>query len=350
MDRMVRSIVVRERALLSTEHRYRALVDGLEDLIVQVDLASTILFSNPASEALLGRPSADCLGVPLPELIHRDDRADFGTAIARWLDSEQWQLMLESRTNAPSGPPLRLLWSLTKEFSESGELTGFRAIARDVTSVRRGQEALRGLVAATARQSGEGFFRSLVHHLARTLDVPQVMVSHRADVAGQMRTLAVWSGKSFAENFTYEVAGTPCERLLHSDRGVLAETVESPCCSASVSRSGQLTSFLGAALRDAHGNGVGTLIALSDRDLSLQTEDAQLVSIFADRAAMELARQQLETDGLGTRGMVHSCHDPYALRRQIGRQAIERLLHRKFAFDDFEVGITGLGRHSDEGE
>ncbi|MCB1889941.1 MAG: EAL domain-containing protein [Rhodocyclaceae bacterium] len=296
MDRMVRSIVLRERALLSTEHRYRSLVDGLEDLIVQVDLDLVILFCNPAAETLLGRPAGDCLGQPLLDLVSREDREEIGGAIERWLNSEQWQLSVECRTRPVTGQPLRLLWSLTKEFDDAGHLTGLRGIARDITAVRRSQEALRGLVAATARQSGEAFFRSLVSHLARTLDVAHVLVSERAETAGSMRTLAVWSGKSFSDNFTYETAGTPCERLLRSDRGVLAEAIESPCCPTHLCESGQLTNFLGAALRDTHGNGVGTLVVLSDRDLSLQPENAQLISIFADRAAMELARQQLESE------------------------------------------------------
>ncbi len=296
MDRMVRSIVLRERALLSTEHRYRALVDGLEDLIVQVDLDLAILFCNPAAEDLLGRPAADCLGMSLLDVASRDERQQIGETIERWLDSEQWQLSLEYRTDPPAGQPLRLLWSLTKEFGESGKLTGLRGIARDITAVRRSQDALRGLVAATARQSGEAFFRSLVRHLARTLDVAHVLVSERATVSGTMRTLAVWSGKSFADNFEYEIADTLCERLLHNDRGVMAEMIDSPCCPTQLCESGQLTHFLGASLRDAHGNGVGTLVALADRDLSLQAEYAQLISIFADRAAMELARQQLEAE------------------------------------------------------
>ncbi len=296
MSTMVRSIVHRERALLATEHRYRALVDGMDDLIVQFDVRLRVQYSNPAAEVFLDLLPADCLGMPLLEMFHADDRERSREAIERWLDSEQWQLSLENRVVAHEGPSKRVLWSMSKEFGEQGELTGCRGIARDITEVRRGQEALRGLVAATARQSGEEFFRSLVLHIARTLDIEHAIVARRGAEDATMHTLAVWSGHTFRDNFGYRIEGTPCERLLHSDRGVLAEPLSEHCCPGPLCLDRQLHSFLGATLRDSHGNGVGTLLVLSERDLSAQPEYIQLISIFADRAAMELGRQQLEAE------------------------------------------------------
>ena len=294
MGRMVTSIVSRERALAATEDRYRSLVDGIDDLIVQFDAELTIQFCNPAVEKLLERDPVVCLGMPLLAVVHRDDRESTRDRILRWLRSDDDQLSIENRLVARGGAVRRVLWSLTREHGEDGSLIGVRGIARDISDMRRGQDAMRGLVAATARQSGEGFFRSLVLHIARTLDVEHALVSRRSSDGATMHALAVWSDNGFRENLSYPIAGTPCEALLHCDRGVLADRLAADRCPRPLRSDRPLHTFLGATLRDSHGNGVGTLLVLAERDLTSQPEFAQLISIFADRAAMELARQQLE--------------------------------------------------------
>ena len=296
MNRMVTSIVSRERALAATEDRYRALVDGIDDLIAEFDTALVMRFCNPATVKLLKRQPEACAGMPLLDIVHRGDRAFTRERIRHWLSSTDTQLSLENRLLATGGAVRRVLWSLTKEHDESGTLIGFRGIARDISDMRRGQEAMRGLVAATARQSGDGFFRSLVLNIARTLDVEHALVSRRSSDGETMHTLAIWSNNAFRDNFSYAIEGTPCEKLLHGDHAVMVDRLDTHHRPGPICTDESLQTFLGAALKDSHGNGVGTLLVLAERDLSSHPEFAQLISIFADRAAMELARQQLESD------------------------------------------------------
>lgn len=296
MGTMVQAIVVRERALTATEHRYRALVDGMEELIAQFGVRADIQFVNPASEQFLGLLPGACLGMSLFDVLHPDEVAGVRKALGEWIDSEAWQLALETRVLTSAGGARRVLWALSKEYDEAGRLSGFRGIGRDITEVRRGQDALRGLVAATARESGDEFFRSLVRHMARMLDVEHALVAERGIDGTDMHTLAVWSNKSFRENFSYPIAGTPCERLLAAERGILAERISGDCCPLPLCEDNPVRGFLGATLRDSHGNSVGTLIVLSKRELQGNAEFAQLISIFADRAAMELMRQHSEAE------------------------------------------------------
>ncbi|MCB1907500.1 MAG: EAL domain-containing protein [Rhodocyclaceae bacterium] len=296
MRRMVTSIVSRERALAATEDRYRALVDGIDDLIVQFDTGLVMQFCNPATNKLLERDPAACAGMPLLDVVHRDDRSFTRRRLTQWMKAGDAQLSLENRLVASGGAVRRVLWSLTKEYGEDGSLLGLRGIARDISDMRRGQDAMRGLVAATARQSGEGFFRSLVLHIARTLDVEHALVSRNSGDGKTMHSLAIWSNNAFRENFSYPAAGTPCEKLLSCRRGVLADHIEAGATPGPLDADRPPQTFLGATLRDSRGNGVGTLMVLAERDLTSQPELAQLISIFADRAAMELDRQQLEGD------------------------------------------------------
>ncbi len=75
---------------------------------------------------------------------------------------------------------------------------------------KRSEERLRAIVEGTATKTGDEFFRSLGRHLAPALGVKHVFVGDLLlDEPQRVRTLAVWAGDDFGDDYEYEKADTP---------------------------------------------------------------------------------------------------------------------------------------------
>ena len=160
----------------------------------------------------------------------------------------------------------------------------------------RSHEALRALVAGTS-STGDAFFQALVLGLTRALGVRHALVGEVADPAfTRARTLAVaWEGV-LAQNFIYELAGSPCEKVL-----ALGETAYFPHevdrlfpGDPALSRRG-IKAYMGTPLWSSDGETkLGLLVLLHDVPLDQVLEPRALIEVFAGRAAAELERIRSE--------------------------------------------------------
>src|SRR5215471_8203293 len=114
------------------------------------------------------------------------------SGIPKW-----WDVMVSSIRDV-AGKPERLL-----------------AVARDVSERHRAVETLRAVTEGTSAVTGGDFFRSLACHLARALRVRYVFIAECVDEAKtQVRTVAFWTGEDFAQEISFFLHGTPCEKVI----------------------------------------------------------------------------------------------------------------------------------------
>ncbi len=157
------------------------------------------------------------------------------------------------------------------------------------------QEALRAIVEGTATATGEPFFRELVRHLARALDVRGAWVTEFVAERRRMRAYAFWLEDRWVEDYEYALAGTPCEPVIDNDRLVLIpdrvielfpEDPDLPPAEA--------VSYMGVPLHDTDGAILGHLAVLDSRPMPEDPRHTDLFRIFANRAAAELRRLRAE--------------------------------------------------------
>ena len=78
---------------------------------------------------------------------------------------------------------------------------------------------------ARAGQSGEPFFRSLVQHFARALHIECAFITECLNrPPTRARTLAFRCCGNFDPNFEYDLAGTPCDRVMREGRTIFYPT------------------------------------------------------------------------------------------------------------------------------
>ena len=108
--------------------------------------------------------------------------------------------------------------------------------------------------------------------------------------------MAVWTGDRFGDLFEFDIADTPCMKVLNGEVCHYKEGMQ-----ASVSRSIP-GSWLGSAklsrrpMLDSESRVIGHIAILDDKPMERDPHAIDLVKIFASRAAAELKRQKAEAD------------------------------------------------------
>jgi PAS domain S-box-containing protein len=165
----------------------------------------------------------------------------------------------------------------------------------EILERRRSEQTLRSIVEGTS-VTGSDFFRSLVASLAMALQVRYALISEYADASKtRLRTVAVWMG-AFADNFEYDLRGTPCEQVINSGCSQFyPEQVQAifPEDQDLVQLGAQ--SYLGIPLLDTSGNFLGHLAVIDDKPMQDGLHKKAILEVFAARAAAEMERQQSET-------------------------------------------------------
>ena len=156
--------------------------------------------------------------------------------------------------------------------------------------------ALRCIVEGTASETGERVFAALAEHLSLALRTSGVWVTQVIPGTRRLRALACRRDGQLVSPFEYEMAGTPCERVIegalpvHIVEGLAAEFPQD----SGVGTAGGV-SYMGLPLLDLDGRVLGHLAVLDVRPMPKELRSQALIRIFAARAAAELQRLRAES-------------------------------------------------------
>ena len=154
---------------------------------------------------------------------------------------------------------------------------------------------LRALVAGTAAQTGDAFFRNLASELARAFQVRWSFVTERlTDPADRVRTLALWDTDHLAKPFEYSVVGTPCEGVIVSGRTVRETDVAHRFPEDAWLRDAGVSTYVAVPLLDESGRAAGGLGIMHDGVLHDTAGVEEVLRVFAARAEAELCRVRAE--------------------------------------------------------
>src|SRR5262249_55811982 len=109
-----------------------------------------------------------------------------------------------------------------------------------------------------------------------------------------VRTLAVWSGEDFAENFEYALKGTPCESVILQRACYYPSGIQQAFPEDLILAQMGVHSYLGAPLPNRDGENIGLLVLLNDGPLPEPEVARVLVEICAAVAAGQVEVRQQE--------------------------------------------------------
>jgi formate hydrogenlyase transcriptional activator len=293
------AVLIQERrdkaqTLRASEARYRALVMASAEMVWQANARGEGFFVNPRWQQLTGQNENEMRGFGWLEVVHPDDRE---RTVRLWeramIEKRTYENELRVRTR--EGGHRNFHVQAVPILAPDGNVHEWVGANIDITERKQAEQALHDLVAGTA-VIGEEFFAAYVRHVAAALDVYCASVAELADDQNsRLRTLAVWVGKGWAENYEYEVANAPCGQVVREGKLFYCrERVQErfPECRSL----GDLNavSYMGAALFNSAGQLIGSLCIIDNKPLDDERRAKSILEIFAARATAEIERKRAE--------------------------------------------------------
>src|SRR5262249_30209683 len=161
---------------------------------------------------------------------------------------------------------------------------------------RHAEETLRIITEGTAAATGSDFFISLVRHLAKALHTRYAFVAECTDeTKTEVHTLAFWSTDHLADDITFRVRGTPCEKVIGGDVCCYPQSLQALFPEDTGLVRLQAESYLGVPLYGSAGQMLGHLCGIDDKPMAESiSRDVPVLRIFAARAGAELERKYAE--------------------------------------------------------
>ena len=288
-----------ETALRETEARLSLVSDNIVDVIWTTDLRLKVTYVSPSVRRFTGYTPEEMLLLPLERLLTEASvvaaRRNLTEALAE--NAARGRVggrTLEVEVVRKDGSTVWTEFKISFLRDRDGVVLGILGVARDVSERKRAEAALRSVVVATGAATGEEFFRTLAQHLATALDLRYAMAGELVEPERKrVRTLAVWAGDRFADNFEYDLEGAPCGHVIagnglktypdglrtHFPGNALLEQLEAD-------------SYMGIPLRETSGHVMGNLVVMHDRPMRHLPLAESLLTIFSVRAATELERRR----------------------------------------------------------
>lgn len=156
--------------------------------------------------------------------------------------------------------------------------------------------ALLELTQGVATATGEAFFEALVQHFANVLDVDYVYIGVvEGDAPKMLRMIATCAEGQIVDNLEYSLQETPCWEVIEQRKiCCYPHNVQALFPDAPLLKPLSVESYVAAPLFDSNGTPLGLLGVMDGKPLEHVDLAESLLTIFANRIATELERQQTE--------------------------------------------------------
>ncbi len=274
----------------------KAIVDAAVDAIVVIDVKGRIGMANPATERLFGYRLNELLGENVNMLMPEPYCSEHDGYLSNYQETGQRKIIgigREVSGRRRDGSTFPMYLSVAEV--HNAERRCFAGIIHDLSAQKKIENALRTLAGSAAIGGGEDFVAGCVHELARTYGAKYAFVGMFADTAQtSIRTLVVWTGNGFGNNFTYALDGTPCEKILSNTMEIVPREAASRYPRDKLLRDMGVERYFGSPLVDSSGANMGLVSVMDTRPMQPDLWTRPILGIFANRIAQELERQQAE--------------------------------------------------------
>jgi PAS domain S-box-containing protein len=155
------------------------------------------------------------------------------------------------------------------------------------------ERAINLLLTETASVSGQAYLQALVRGTASILGTRHAFIGRAVDAEPRVKVLAFWSGDEFDEPFEYELKGTPCELVAGQQVCQYPQGVQALFPLDTMLEEMGIDAYFGMPIA-RRGETLGLLVALNDAPTTPVGDLERVLSLFAQRAALEIERMEAE--------------------------------------------------------
>ncbi|GEM_PF-1035628 len=171
-------------------------------------------------------------------------------------------------------------------------------ISKDITERKHYEQTLFQISQGLSLEFGEKLLVKLVKYLTTTLnaDISFVGLLENDNRHKKIRTLSVYNNGKQVDNFSYELANTPCEKVLEQQVCIYPDNVQLDFPDDLLLQEMKIQGYVGAPLFNSKNEPVGIIVTLYRNEISHHTMALNILSIFAGRASSEIERMNVEAE------------------------------------------------------
>jgi len=201
----------------------------------------------------------------------------------------------------------------------------------------------RNVAAGVAAETGERFFRELVLHLTRAMDLECAYIAQLSEEG--MAPMALAIDDAIVTEGPMDLDGTPNAEVLDQGEATYTHRVRDTYPTCPLLARVHAESFLGIRLSDRDGTVMGLLAVAGRRSLEASTEARVLLSIFGERAAAELARLRREAHLLRASAVFDNASEGIVVSDRDGRiLEANPAFHRITGYSAHRLGVRSVFR------
>ncbi len=282
-----------EEALRENEQRLQSILDNSTAVIYMKDLQGRYMLMNRSYEVLFhldrneikGKTDHDIFPKEIADAFQTNDREVIAAGVA-----------LEKEEVAPREDGLHTYLSVKFPlFDAGGTIYAVCGMSTDISDRKRKEEMLRNISLGVSTKTDKFIFQALAEYLTKSLGVEFALIGELIQPENQLvRTIAGFGDGQVLENFEYALANTPCQQVVGKQLCVYASQIRQQFPLDTFLKDIKAESFMGVPLFDSTGQALGLITVLSHQPLQDTQLMAEILNIFAVRAAAELERQRAE--------------------------------------------------------
>jgi len=264
-----------------------AILEGSSDCFLLIDVKQyTTIGTNKAASELLGYELNELLKIPLETLFSNYNAGQLTKILNDLSDVNLALTTLTTVLSSKSGQEIPVdvrLNSINVNNSTLAVIT-----IRDITESSKVESLVASLARTPSSQGSNIFYQECVKKLSDIFQVKFAFIGLLNKEKTEIKTISVWSGDQFGENFEYNLAGTPCFDILDKSKELI------PCHAASLYPQDELLtimgveSYFGAPLVDSSNKVIGIVSVMDTKPMALKSWGSELLGIYAARIAAEL--------------------------------------------------------------
>jgi formate hydrogenlyase transcriptional activator len=286
----------RDAALREASQFNREILEGAPSGIIVYDTELRYRVFNPFMQQLTGKKADEVLGKYAYEVFPALRSSGIEAMIRRALEGEVVHAPdLLIRMHSAGGRDVWESCIFAPYRNANGKIVGAIGLIRDLTERHIAEETFRSIVVGTAAATGADFFASLVRHMASALQARYAFITS-CDDQKHAKSLAFWDGDKFGKSFEFDIADTPCMKVLHGEVCHYRQDLQQLFPLDTGLADWGAESYLGVPMLDTAGRVIGHIAILDDKPMERDDHAIDLIRIFAARAAAELKRQRAESE------------------------------------------------------
>jgi PAS domain S-box-containing protein len=284
-----------EKALRESELRFRAVYERSPVGIALMDSRTgRFLQVNPKFCEIAGRREEELLRIDVGSITHPDDVAHGSEYHLQLAEGKLANYDMEKRYLRPDGSVRWVRILVTPMWGKGEKRRWHMALVEDITERRQAEEAISTLVQVRA-DSSENFFASMAIQLAKCLEADCTLIGELIEgEEDKVRTIGVCGQGVIAENFTYDLAHTPCEGVMGQGSCSYVAGVAEMFPKDVLLKQMRVEGYAGTPLRDSQGRPIGIMAALYTRPLANAKFAEMILQLFSTRTAAEIERKRTE--------------------------------------------------------